>query len=431
MVQRQRIRPSTFGRNRRPRIILSFAIALATVRLLAAPTHAQIQGDGTLETQVNGNLTAPCTGFCVIDNGTTRGSNLFHSFRQFSLPNGDVAAFVTAPTIQNVIVRVTGIGNPFISNINGTIATFDPAFNLAPRNFFLINPNGIVFGPGATLLNGGSFLATTAERMLFQDGTVFDTRDQTVAPLLTVSIPIGLQFGQAPGNIQANDSRLLIGQNSLFSDFALVGGDITLNNSVIQSPGQRIELGGVAGGKTVEFSQNGNTLQLVPLDSSARANVSLINQSRLDTFASGGGDIAIYGRDITLTEGSGVGTGIGLGLSSVLSQSGDIVIDGTGIVSLRNGSALANGVLGIGNSGRISVSGQRVELVNKSILGSLSQIDRNLVSRNLDLEPGCSKLQRCKDSVLPSREFPSTWLPRTRLTIVLPFWHPAETDASC
>jgi filamentous hemagglutinin family protein len=103
---------------------------------------AQVAGDGTLGTQVNGNAIAPCTGTCIITNGATRGANLFHSFRQFSLPNGDVAGFVTTPAIQNVIVRVTGVGSPFISNINGTIAASNPA------NFFLLNPNGILFGSG-------------------------------------------------------------------------------------------------------------------------------------------------------------------------------------------------------------------------------------------------------------------------------------------
>ena len=86
--------------------------AIGGVILAAYPTIAiaQISGDGTLGTQVNGSLTAPCTGNCIITNGATRGRNLFHSFRQFSLPNGDFAGFVTTPAIENVMVRITGVG---------------------------------------------------------------------------------------------------------------------------------------------------------------------------------------------------------------------------------------------------------------------------------------------------------------------------------
>jgi filamentous hemagglutinin family protein len=196
MAQRQRIRPSTSTNHPRPAKILGLAAGLAILGFFATPAPAQIVPDGTLGTQAIPVTLGACAGaggVCGITTGTTRGSNLFHSFRQFSLPNGDFAAFVTNPTIQNVIVRVTGQGNGFISNINGTIATVNPTLTVInPANFFLINPNGIVFGSGARLLNGGSFLASTAERMLFQDGTAFDTRDQTSNPLLTVSVPIGL-----------------------------------------------------------------------------------------------------------------------------------------------------------------------------------------------------------------------------------------------
>ncbi len=196
---------------------------------------AQVTPDGTLGTRVNGSLTSPCTGVCIITDGITRGGNLFHSLNQFSLPNNDVATFLTIPTIQNVIVRITGLGEPFISNINGTIQTSSSI------NFFLLNPNGIVFGPGVRLNIGGSFLATTASSMHFQDGTQFKTTAPT--PLLTVSAPIGLEFTEVPKNIRMQSSSLSAEQNSNFSNFALVGGDILLNDTSIQTTNNRVELG--------------------------------------------------------------------------------------------------------------------------------------------------------------------------------------------
>jgi len=311
-------------------------------------------------------------GTCGVINGTTRGSNLFHSFQQFSLPNGDLAAFITNPAIQNVIVRVTGVGQPFISNINGTIATFDTTFNLAPRNFFLLNPNGIVFGSGARLFNGGSFLASTAERMLFQDGTVFDTRDQTLNPLLTVSVPVGLQFGQIPGNIQANDSRLLAGQNSLFSDFALVGGDVTLDNSVIQAPGRRVELTGVGENGTVGLGLNGDRLSLDFSDGSIRGNVSLTSSSRVDVLGATEGSLAIHARNLDISGDSRVLAGIAANSGVISSQAGDVTLDATDTITVRQGSEVSNDVNfgATGNAGNLLIQTGTLSVTEDSKLRS-------------------------------------------------------------
>ncbi|PZV14475.1 MAG: hypothetical protein DCF22_08895 [Leptolyngbya sp.] len=349
-----------------------FALASAAVSaiLFSFPVQAQIAGDGTLGTQVNGNLTAPCTGICAITNGTTRGSNLFHSFRQFSLPNGDVAAFITDPAIQNVIVRVTGVGQPFISNINGTIATFDPAFNLAPRNFFLLNPNGIVFGPNAGFFVGGSFLASTAERMLFQNGTVFDTRDQTVAPLLTVSVPIGLQFGQTPGEIQSR-MRIGAGFNSSFTDIALVGGNVTLDKSTILVPGRGVELAGVGENGTVGLQLNGNRLSLSFASDTPRWDISLTNGSIVSAGTTeGNGEVVMTGRNITLSS-SSVFTGILAGIdNAATNQAGDIAIDATGSLQLTQGSNIANLVDGnaIGQGGNVRISATNIRVFDTSTI---------------------------------------------------------------
>ncbi len=119
-------------------------------------TLAQVTSDGTVNTQVNQNGNV-----AEITGGETRGSNLFHSFQDFSVSTGNEAFFNNANDISNIFSRVTG-GN--VSNIDGLIRANGSA------SLFLINPAGIIFGEGARLDIGGSFYGSSASSILFEDG---------------------------------------------------------------------------------------------------------------------------------------------------------------------------------------------------------------------------------------------------------------------
>ncbi|RMF23990.1 MAG: filamentous hemagglutinin N-terminal domain-containing protein, partial [Cyanobacteria bacterium J083] len=67
-----------------------------------------------------------------IGGGTEAGSNLFHSFQQFGLSEGQIANFLSKPNIQNILGRVTG-GD--VSVINGIIK-----MSGGNSNLYLINP---------------------------------------------------------------------------------------------------------------------------------------------------------------------------------------------------------------------------------------------------------------------------------------------------
>ena len=208
--------------------------------LLSNPAMAQVVSpDSTLNTTVSRSSNT-----FTITNGTAAGTNLFHSFREFSIPTNGSAVFnlVNTPNVSTIFSRVTGTT---VSNIDGLIRSIN---NTNPVSLFLMNPNGIIFGPNARLNISGSFVGTTAERIQFQNGREFNTTDPT--PLLTIALPIGLQFGSTSAPIQVNGAGHLFTSTSILSPttrpnalplglgvnpgktIALVGGNIDLNGGL-------------------------------------------------------------------------------------------------------------------------------------------------------------------------------------------------------
>jgi len=199
--------------------------AVSAIALLSVPlVNAQIIPDATLP--VNSQVTSGCT-VCTIDGGTVRGINLFHSFREFSIPTSGSAWFNNAPQIQNILTRITGNN---LSNIDGLIRANGTA------NLFLLNPNGIVFGQNARLQIGGSFFASTANSFRFSDGSEFSATNPQAPPMLTVNVPLGLQSGRITSGTIANRGNLSAGQDLILEATQLdlqgqlvTGRDLTLN----------------------------------------------------------------------------------------------------------------------------------------------------------------------------------------------------------
>ncbi|WP_226584697.1 filamentous hemagglutinin N-terminal domain-containing protein [Microseira wollei] len=365
----------------------------------AQPTAAQIIPDATLP--VNSTITQ-AGNTRIIEGGTSAGSNLFHSFQEFSVPTGGTAFFNNALDIQNIFSRVTG-GS--ISNIDGLIRANGNA------NLFRLNPNGIILGRNARLNIGGSFLASTANSIVFADGSFFSAKTPQATPLLTISVPIGLQYGGVAGSI-VNQARVTNRDNfvsgrqvQLGNTLALVGGDVRLEGGILQAPGGRVELGGLAAAGIIRLSIDGKILRLNFPEGVARTDVFLNNIAGVLVDSTAGGDIAINARNLAMSEGSTLLAGIALSLDPSGTVAGNIEINATeqvtissgaianligtvGIaqtkggdinittrsLSVKNGAGLSTSTLGLGNGGNISI------IATDSI--SLDGVDSNGFSTN-------------------------------------------------
>src|SRR5919202_6812904 len=282
--------------------------------------------------------------------GTQNGPNLFHSFSEFNVLQGRAVYFQNPTGVENILSRVTGNS---ASNISGTLGVFGKA------NLFLINPNGMIFGANATLDVEGSFVATTANAILLGDTGRFSASEPASSNLLTIQ-PSALFFNQLPTQAIVNRSKAFgfsqntgqltqglhvpDGQSLLF-----VGGEVRLEGGILQAPGGRVELGGIAGSGNVALNFNGNTPSLDFPTNVARADVSITNAAGINVVNGGSGSIAINARNIDVLDSSYLSAGRILSDTNTNnSQPGDITLNATEAINIFNGSSVLNVILGSG-----------------------------------------------------------------------------------
>ena len=381
-----------------------FYIAIATVAT-AIPQigRSQIVPDNTLP---NNTITLPNGNVIEINGGTIRDNNLFHSFSQFSLSEDTTALFNNALSIENIFSRVTG-GN--ISQIEGLIKANGTA------NLFIINPAGIIFGENAALDIRGSLFVSTADSFIFSDGSSFSAVNPQEPPLLTVSIPVGLQYGENPGSITVKgNGHNLFGDPETFSTnrsnrpagiavnsqktLALLGGEINLEGGNITAESGNIEVWAIAGNSQLSVIDNNGTFTIQPETITSYADINLTQAASIDVSGNQAGSVRVQGRNINLTDGSAVlsetlGDGIGKLLQVNASESlyidgttpdftfgsglvAEIVPGATGkgsnvLVNVKNltvidGAFISSGTFGAGNSGDITVNAESIDLIDSA-----------------------------------------------------------------
>jgi filamentous hemagglutinin family protein len=377
--------------------LISLVVSSQTVEAQTyQPSNRTPVADNTLGTQVSGsgnNFT--------ITGGVNKGQTLFHSFNDFSVPTNGQANFLNPVGNRDIITRVTG---GIFSDINGLV-------NTNGANFFLINPNGIVFGTNATLNIGKAFVGSTANSIDLVDGggrtITFGTNANGDAPLLSVAPNVlfnvsRLNMGGGSGAI-SNFGTLQTNNNSQY--IGLIGGNVNLNGGKIIAPGGRVDIGGLSGAGSVSVDNNGLVFSNSGL---GRSNVLLTDDAGIIVRATGtldtvntffnnvtanGSSINISAKNLdVLNSGAKMNNqpaalDAGLEVNSGLQTkaAGDININATGKVSINNAvikNTLRSG--SEGNIGGIKIQAGTLDIKNNSAISSQTSGRGN--AGNIDLK---------------------------------------------
>ncbi len=266
-----------------------------------------------------------------LDGGALRGDNLFHSFAEFNIAEDSAAYFANPVAVENIFSRVTG-SNP--SHLFGKLGV------LGEANLFFLNPNGIVFGPNASLDLRGAFVASTGDSFVFPGGEVFSATNPEAAPLLTVNVvaPIGLQFEGSSGAI-VNAGNLVVEAGQSLS---LLGGTVVNDGELVASGGE-VSLVALPGSSLVELGSGGEVLGWQELRGSVDGKAALSVAELL----------------------------VGAGLDSVYVNPETVVINGEVDVAAEVG-------------GTVNVSGDRVKVAGVIDASGVKGGEVNLSSRYLE-----------------------------------------------
>ncbi len=347
----------------------SLRIALLTPLILIAGNcdraSAQIIPDESLgeeTSRVTPNVEIKGSPAELINGGALREINLFHSFEQFNVDNGQRVYFANPTGVENIFSRVTGSN---LSEIMGTLGVNGNA------DLFLINPNGIVFGENASLDVNGSFVGSTADAIQFGDRGFFSATEPETPPLLTIK-PSAFFFNQInPGRIE-NRSTAPTGIEQLGTSLSglrvpdgksllLLGGDIIIDGGGLNALDGRIGLFGVAGSGTAELNFDDDNLSISIPETIAQADISLFNEAVVNTSGENGGSMQVESRNVTLRDKSFIVA------NTLGNQEGNGISIKVDRLRLEDGSLIAVDVNGSGKGGNLTVeASESVQIIGES-----------------------------------------------------------------
>jgi filamentous hemagglutinin family protein len=301
----------------------------------------------------------------LIQGGAVRGNNLFHSFSEFNVNDGQRVYFANPGGIGNIISRVTG-NNP--SNIFGTLGINGGG------SLFFINPNGIVFGENAKLDIAGSFVASTAKSLVFENGFEFSTENPAQPPLLTINAPIGLQLGVNSGSIFLTGSGPPSTGPYQLQTNQTIG---LIANGVFSQGGQvrarQIEVGSVSGESRIGITQQGPFLKFKYDGIENFANITFSARSNIRLPFGSQGDVTINGDNIIFSGNSNIFLSFG---------SGSVTINGNEITFSDRSDVFS------GFSRELAINGNKINIDSNSYLYSFNSDNLRITTKVLSVNGG-------------------------------------------
>ncbi len=344
----------------------AFLVALSLAALTASQAQAQVVTDIAPDAAPGfdtGTVVSTSGSDTQIGGGELSGTNLFHSFAEFDLGNGDTATWVRgaadASTITNVINRVRS-GSP--SNIDGTLLMAD----MPNADFWFINPAGVVFGEGAAVQVPNAAHFSTAHEIDFGGGQRFST----VTPdgsTFSSAPPQAFGFLGGQGDILVRDGFAPEAVTGEPTSLTLVGANIGIegNFDLLRTNIELIAVGD-GGPFDLAFADRaqpiGDGSIVMPSGASitsSAGNISLtaanveLDDAQLGTVsvsATDAGDIAIRSGTLTVFDSEIVSHASDSGNAGNI----DIAISGDGLFARSNISSSVSDT-SFGNGGTISV----------------------------------------------------------------------------
>jgi len=358
--------PVTQERLRGPWTIVAGALALALGALIlpAAPARGQATTELILHPDFGGGGPVPGVGG-VFTLGEAEGerpassNDRFHVFEQFDLAAGDTVEWVGAPSTRNIFNLVTGGDR---SLIDGRLrSTLD-------ADIYLVNPEGILFGPGAELDVGASFFASTADRIDFEDGGRLEVADADAASVASLSVADFSAFGflGAAFSIDIDGSALGVADDAVLGLYAdrHVRIDAAPDDSLAALQAGRVELSTDSG----DILIRGGRITSVRGAVAGGAGV-VIDADEAFVVANGSGveshgelGVAVAARSIEVEDAGSEILSLGVDVAG-----GDLELVAQQRITVRDRARIASEASGTGDAGDIRIEARDLLLLDATI----------------------------------------------------------------
>ncbi len=393
--------------------------------LCCLPAHAQnITLDGT--TGPHPGQIQPLTGpNYTIDatQGTTLGSNLYHSFQTFNLFQNESATFTGPTDIRNVVNRVTG-GS---STIDGLLQSTMPN-----ANFYFLNPNGVFFGPHASVNVPNSFYVSSSANPQIGEASALVAAGPAGfqgMPLLTgeraerfglLDIDVSSLGGEGAKTLGGEGETVTIRGSGSVPSLEVMGNEISLENAKIRAEAEKLSFHSsgslVINDSEIRSSRPNTVIEMtadnLKINRTTEAGGPTIRMNAGDEDA---GQVRLEARTIEMTgnsnntmpllDGSSYGTGkaadfriiandqfilrdamiMANTIENAAGKGGTVsILSNNGLVNLSNSSLQAT-TKGSGRAGNISIfNAKQVDLEKESLIvaSTMSSGDGGVISIN-------------------------------------------------